>query len=166
MDSNLHHLPRADGVLLLTCIQNPGFFKVDTLCSECLPRRTFPIAIVHRAQSVDVEKSQDMVKPACRLFCHVPVCKIAKKKVSNPTDCFFGDFAHWDELTTCAFYFIRLRHNVIKTGIRMISLSYSRIALNDIASKLCLDSAEDAEFIVSKVCRMSTTYTSCVCCRC
>lgn len=45
----------------------------------------------------------------------------------------------------------RLRHNVIKTGIRMISLSYSRISLNDIASKLCLDSAEDAEFIVSKV---------------
>jgi len=48
---------------------------------------------------------------------------------------------------------IRLRHNVIKTGIRMISLSYSRISLNDIASKLGLDSAEDAEFIVSKAIR-------------
>jgi len=48
---------------------------------------------------------------------------------------------------------IRLRHNVIKTGIRMISLSYSRISLNDIAQKLCLDSAEDAEFIVSKAIR-------------
>jgi 26S proteasome regulatory subunit N3 len=48
---------------------------------------------------------------------------------------------------------IRLRHNVIKTGIRMISLSYSRISLFDIAEKLGLDSAEDAEFIVSKAIR-------------
>jgi len=48
---------------------------------------------------------------------------------------------------------IRLRHNVIKTGIRMISLSYSRISLNDIAEKLGLDSAEDAEYIVSKAIR-------------
>lgn len=33
----------------------------------------------------------------------------------------------------------------------MISLSYSRIALADIAQKLQLDSPEDAEFIVAKV---------------
>lgn len=46
---------------------------------------------------------------------------------------------------------IRLRHNVIKTGVRMISLSYSRISLSDIAQKLTLDSPEDAEFIVAKV---------------
>ena len=46
---------------------------------------------------------------------------------------------------------IRLRHNVIKTGVRMISLSYSRISLADIAQKLTLDSSEDAEFIVAKV---------------
>lgn len=71
---------------------------------------------------------------------------------------------------------IRLRHNVIKTGrrafgepcragqawgaashsllpagVRMISLSYSRISLADIAQKLQLDSPEDAEFIVAKV---------------
>ncbi|ESO86782.1 hypothetical protein LOTGIDRAFT_207043 [Lottia gigantea] len=48
---------------------------------------------------------------------------------------------------------IRLRHNVIKTGVRMISLSYSRISLVDIASKLCLDSPEDAEYIVAKAIR-------------
>jgi len=48
---------------------------------------------------------------------------------------------------------IRLRHNVIKTGVRMISLSYSRISLFDIAQKLGLDSAEDAEYIVSKAIR-------------
>uniref|UniRef100_A0A673YCE9 26S proteasome non-ATPase regulatory subunit 3 n=3 Tax=Salmo trutta TaxID=8032 RepID=A0A673YCE9_SALTR len=48
---------------------------------------------------------------------------------------------------------IRLRHNVIKTGVRMISLSYSRISLADIAQKLQLDSPEDAEFIVAKAIR-------------
>ena len=46
---------------------------------------------------------------------------------------------------------IRLRHNVIKTGIRRISLSYSRISLRDIAAKLGLDDALDAEYIVAKV---------------
>ena len=46
---------------------------------------------------------------------------------------------------------VRLRHNIIQTGIRMISLSYSRIPLEDIARKLKLDSAIDAEYIVAKV---------------
>ena len=40
---------------------------------------------------------------------------------------------------------------MIKAGVRMINLSYSRISLVDIAQKLQLDSAEDAEFIVAKV---------------
>lgn len=48
---------------------------------------------------------------------------------------------------------IRLRHNVIKTGVRMINLSYSRISLMDIAQKLTLDSPEDAEYIVAKAIR-------------
>ncbi|XP_052806854.1 26S proteasome non-ATPase regulatory subunit 3-like [Mya arenaria] len=48
---------------------------------------------------------------------------------------------------------IRLRHNVIKTGVRMINLSYSRISLMDIAQKLALDSPEDAEYIVAKAIR-------------
>ncbi|KAL5011013.1 hypothetical protein ScPMuIL_013318 [Solemya velum] len=48
---------------------------------------------------------------------------------------------------------IRLRHNVIKTGVRMINLSYSRISLIDIAQKLSLDSPEDAEYIVAKAIR-------------
>lgn len=45
---------------------------------------------------------------------------------------------------------LRLRQNVIKTGIRIISLSYSRISLRDICIKLHLDSEEAAEYIVSK----------------
>jgi len=47
----------------------------------------------------------------------------------------------------------RLRHNVIKTGVRKINFSYSRISLSDVATKLSLDSAEDAEFIVAKAIR-------------
>jgi len=47
----------------------------------------------------------------------------------------------------------RLRHNVIKTGVRKINFSYSRISLADVAVKLSLDSAEDAEFIVAKAIR-------------
>lgn len=48
---------------------------------------------------------------------------------------------------------LRLRHNVIKTGIRMISLSYSKISLRDICMKLHLDSEEDAEYVVAKAIR-------------
>ncbi|CAF0864248.1 unnamed protein product [Didymodactylos carnosus] len=48
---------------------------------------------------------------------------------------------------------IRLRHNVIKTGIKMISLSYAKISFVDIAQKLQLDSPEDAEYIISKAIR-------------
>lgn len=48
---------------------------------------------------------------------------------------------------------IRLRHNVIKTAIRSIGLSYSRISPQDIARKLGIDAAEDAEFIVAKAIR-------------
>lgn len=48
---------------------------------------------------------------------------------------------------------LRLRHNVIKTAIRCIGLSYSRITPANIAKKLGLDSPEDAEFIVAKAIR-------------
>ncbi|VEU19402.1 DEKNAAC100528 [Brettanomyces naardenensis] len=45
---------------------------------------------------------------------------------------------------------LRLRQNVIKTGIRIISLSYKRISLKDICIKLHLDSEISAEYIVAK----------------
>lgn len=47
----------------------------------------------------------------------------------------------------------RLRSNVIKTGIRIISLSYTRISLKDICIKLHLDNESSAEYIVSKAIR-------------
>jgi 26S proteasome regulatory subunit N3 len=45
---------------------------------------------------------------------------------------------------------VRLRHNVIKAGLRKISLSYSRISISDIAKKLGLDSEADAEYVIAK----------------
>ncbi len=48
---------------------------------------------------------------------------------------------------------LRLHHNVIKTAIRTISLAYSRISLSDVARKLRLESAEDAEYIIAKAIR-------------
>ncbi len=59
-------------------------------------------------------------------------------------------------------FIARLRHNVIKTGLRRINVSYSRISIRDICTKLHLTestlqaggvaatSEEDAEFIVAK----------------
>jgi len=47
----------------------------------------------------------------------------------------------------------RLRQNVIKTGIRAISLTYSKISLKDVCVKLSLGSEESAEYIVSKAVR-------------
>merc|ERR1712150_463160 len=44
----------------------------------------------------------------------------------------------------------RLRHNVIKAAMRKISVSYSRIHLDDVAKKLQLESALEAEYIVAK----------------
>ncbi|KAM0942449.1 putative proteasome component (PCI) domain, 26S proteasome regulatory subunit [Dioscorea sansibarensis] len=51
---------------------------------------------------------------------------------------------------------VRLRHNVIRTGLRNISIAYSRISLADVARKLRLDSENpvaDAESIVAKAIR-------------
>merc|ERR1712113_213537 len=44
----------------------------------------------------------------------------------------------------------RLRYNVIKTGLRSINLSYSRISLQDICLKLGLETPEDAAGVVAK----------------
>lgn len=48
---------------------------------------------------------------------------------------------------------LRLRHNVIKTALRTISLSYSRIPLQEICKRLHLDSEEEAEYVCAKAIR-------------
>lgn len=44
----------------------------------------------------------------------------------------------------------RLHYNVIKTGLRSINLSYSKISLQDVCKKLGLESVDDAVGIVGK----------------
>ncbi|MES1908725.1 MAG: hypothetical protein MHM6MM_001601 [Cercozoa sp. M6MM] len=45
----------------------------------------------------------------------------------------------------------RLRHNVIKTGLRNMSLSYSHISLDDVARKLSLETGNNTvEYVVAK----------------
>jgi len=48
---------------------------------------------------------------------------------------------------------VRLRHNVIKAGLRKLNISYSRISLADIQEKLAFDSVEATECIVAKAIR-------------
>jgi 26S proteasome regulatory subunit N3 len=48
---------------------------------------------------------------------------------------------------------VRLRQNVIRAGLRNISLAYSKISLHDIAAKLRLDHPEDMESIAAKAIR-------------
>ena len=45
---------------------------------------------------------------------------------------------------------VRLRHNVIKTGLKKINMAYSHISLADVCSKLALESVQDTEYIVAK----------------
>ncbi len=47
----------------------------------------------------------------------------------------------------------RLGHNVVKIGLRKISVSYSRISLDDVCSKLMLPSVQGAEYICAKAIR-------------
>lgn len=62
----------------------------------------------------------------------------------------YGDVFRRDATYTLI---LRLRQNVIKTGIRMMSLSYARISLRDICLRLSLPSEETAEYIVAKAIR-------------
>ena len=47
----------------------------------------------------------------------------------------------------------RLRHTVIKFGLKKINISYSKISLKDVAKKLSLESVEETEQIVAKAIR-------------
>ncbi|GJQ09964.1 hypothetical protein GpartN1_g1755.t1 [Galdieria partita] len=47
----------------------------------------------------------------------------------------------------------RLRQNVIKAGLKRLTVAYSRISIEDVRKSLNLDIARDAEFIVAKAIR-------------
>ena len=40
---------------------------------------------------------------------------------------------------------LRLRHTVLKFGLKKLNISYSKISLKDIMSKLSLDTVEETE---------------------
>ena len=48
---------------------------------------------------------------------------------------------------------LRLRHTVIKFGLKKINISYSKISLEDIRKKLSLEKNEETEQIVAKAIR-------------
>jgi 26S proteasome regulatory subunit N3 len=56
---------------------------------------------------------------------------------------------------------LRLRHNVIKAGVRLLNIAYFRISFDDVCSKLGLESPADAEFIVAKVIETPIRFYSC-----
>ena len=68
-----------------------------------------------------------------------------KKIVTNYRDLFLKD-GNYNLIN-------RLRHNVIKFGLRKINLSYSKISLQDVTHKLGLESIQDTECIVAKAIR-------------
>ena len=47
----------------------------------------------------------------------------------------------------------RLKHTVIKFGLKKINISYSKISIADVASKLSLESVEETEQIIAKAIR-------------
>lgn len=85
-----------------------------------------------------------------------PYFALVKAVRIGELDAFFETLdAHADTFKKDGTYtlVLRLRQNVIKTGIRTMSLSYSRISLRDICVRLRLDSEESAEYIVAKAIR-------------
>lgn len=48
---------------------------------------------------------------------------------------------------------LRMRHHVIKTGLRRICQAYSRITIRDVAQKLSMDNIADAEYTLVKAIR-------------
>jgi len=60
-----------------------------------------------------------------------------------------------DRLTADGTYALisRLAHSVVKAGLRRLGMSYSRISLDDVATRLGLSDASNAEFVVAKAVR-------------
>lgn len=48
---------------------------------------------------------------------------------------------------------LRLKHTVLKFGLKKLNISYSKISISDIQKKLGLESVEECEQIVAKAIR-------------
>jgi len=109
---------------------------VELLMGDIPERSIFRMEILKKALAPYMEIVQAVRIGDLSLF---------SKTLSMHNELFLADKTHS--------LILRLRHNVIKTGIRTISLAYSRISLSDITKKLHLESEEDAEYIVAKAIR-------------
>ncbi|GAA6063121.1 hypothetical protein JCM10212_002324 [Sporobolomyces blumeae] len=122
----------------------PGFFQhayklsvvVELLMGEIPERRIFREQVLRKALRPYLEIAQAVRVGDIQAF---------NKALSTHSATFTNDRT----LTLIH----RLRHNVIKTALRTISLAYSRISLADVAAKLALESEEDAEYMVAKAIR-------------
>ncbi|KAI0676468.1 diphenol oxidase-A2 [Trametes maxima] len=143
----------------------PGFYQavhkltivVELLMGDIPERSLFRHPVLEKALAGYFEIVKGKVAPAL-LFGHssnlTPTRHIAVRNGSlsqfqNTLSKYAAEF----EADKTYTLIVRLRQNVIKTGIRRLSLSYSRISLRDICVKLHLDSEEDAEYIVGKAIR-------------
>lgn len=106
---------------------------VELLMGDIPERATFRLASLERA-----------LAPYLSL---VQAVRVGNLKEFEAAIKLYGDSFRRDGTYTLI---LRLRQNVIKTGIRMMSLSYSRISLRDICIRLRLESEETAEYIVAK----------------
>ncbi|KAL1530151.1 hypothetical protein AB1Y20_001067 [Prymnesium parvum] len=92
-------------------------------------------------------QSRGSMLPYLKLVQAVRLGDLASFKSSMETH---ADVYHADGNYTLV---MRLRQNVIRAGLRNISVAYSRISLADVAAKLHLDNPEDMEPIAAKAIR-------------
>ncbi|GAA5929952.1 hypothetical protein JCM3775_004472 [Rhodotorula graminis] len=122
----------------------PGFFQhahklavlVELLLGEIPERRVFREVVLKKALRPYLELAQAVRVGDIQAF---------NQALSTHASVFAAD--RTQSLVS------RLRHNVIKTALRTLSLAYSRISLGDIRAQLALESEEDAEYIVAKAIR-------------
>ncbi|CAM1504026.1 Fc.00g016170.m01.CDS01 [Cosmosporella sp. VM-42] len=103
----------------------------------------------------DIPDRATFRQPAMEASLHPYFLLVQAVRVGNLEDFETAIAEHADIFRRDSTYslILRLRQNVIKTGIRMMSLSYSRISLRDICIRLQLGSEESAEYIVAKAIR-------------
>lgn len=103
----------------------------------------------------DIPDRATFRQPAMEAALHPYFLLVQAVRVGNLEDFEMTIADHADTFRRDGTYtlILRLRQNVIRTGVRMMSLSYSRISLRDICIRLHLGSEESAEYIVAKAIR-------------
>jgi 26S proteasome regulatory subunit N3 len=100
----------------------------------------------------EIPERADFLEPALKASLRPYFLLTQTVRVGDPTSFESTLQAHKDQFIQDGVYslIVRLRNNVIKTGLRKINLSYSRISIQDVCTKLNLPSVEDTEHVVAK----------------